>query len=253
MQGQTGAGTGFIVRRQLDGQDRFFVYTNQHVIAGGKTLPRALRADGTQVRLGKLVTAVNYDLAIFMLDAPELNFLELQSDVATQVNTGDQIATPGNSGGASTITFKYGHVVALGPQLVEMDALIKGGNSGGPIIHQNGRVIGIVAYFTEETKDDARIAGAERQTVIRRFGYRLDNVERWEVPDWARFVSQGERVARIESFSNDLVTLVQSDFRSWNANEEIGKIMSSFQKGLNSADSRKEALGNISNSFTLLT
>jgi len=95
LQGQGGAGTGFVVRRNLDGKERFFVYTNQHVIAGAKNLPRALRPDGTTVQLGKLVTAVNFDLAIFMLDAPEANFLELQPDVAGQVDVGDRLRHPG--------------------------------------------------------------------------------------------------------------------------------------------------------------
>lgn len=253
LQGQSGAGTGFVVRRNLDGKERFFVYTNQHVIAGAKTLPRALRPDGSKVQLGKLVTAVNYDLAIFMLDAPEENFLELQSDVDGQVNVGDRLATPGNSGGAATITFKYGQVVAIGPQLVEIDALIKGGNSGGPIIHENGRVIGIVSFFTEESKDDARLAGAQREVVVRRFGYRLDNVEKWEIPDWNRFVAQGERYARVESLSNDLLTLVRSQFETWNGNEEIGRIMNSFRKGLQSAESQKQALTDVSRAFTQLT
>ncbi len=252
MQGQSGAGTGFVVRRQLDGKDRFFVYTNQHVIAGAKSLPRAIRPDGSVVALGKLVTAVNYDLAIFMLDAPEENFLELQADVDATVNVGDPIATPGNSGGASTITFKYGQVVALGPQLVEIDALIKGGNSGGPIIHENGRVIGIVSYFTEESRDDPRIAGAQ-ETVVRRFGYRLDNVQKWEVPDWRRFVEQGERFARVEARSSDLVTLVRSGFETWNGNEEIGRIMNGFRRGLENANSEKQALSDVSRAFGQLS
>ena len=252
LQGPSGAGTGFVVKRTLEGKDRFFVYTNQHVIAGAKQLPRALRPDGSAVTLGKLVTAVSYDVAIFMLDGPEPNFLELQSDVAGQVNVGDRIATPGNSGGAATITYKFGRVVAIGPQLVEMDAQIKGGNSGGPILHENGRVIGIVSYFTEESKDDARITGAEAETVVRRFGYRLDNIERWEVPEWRRFVEQGERFARIESRSGDLVTLIQSGFETWNGNQEIGRVMNGFRKGLGSAKTEKQALTDVSKAFTQL-
>lgn len=252
LQGPAGAGTGFVVRRQIEGKDRFFVYTNQHVIAGAKTLPRAIRPDGSVVPLGKLVTAVNYDLAIFMLDQPEEHFLELQTEVDTQVNVGDRIATPGNSGGASTITFKFGKVVAIGPQLVEIDALIKGGNSGGPILHENGRVIGIVSYFTEEARDDPRIAGRQ-EIVVRRFGYRLDNVQKWEVPDWRRFVEQGERVARVEARSNDLITLVSSGLKTWNGNEEIGRIMGSFRRGLNSANSEKQALADVTRAFSQLS
>lgn len=247
-----GQGTGFIVKRKMGDKERFFVYTNQHVIAGCKTVPKALRADGTAVKLGKLVTAVNYDLAIFMIEGPEPNFLEIQEEVDKEISVGEPIGTPGNSGGGAAITFKYGKVVAIGPEVVEIDAMIKGGNSGGPILLRNGRVIGIVSYFTEETKDDARVSNAHMQTVVRRFGYRVDNVKSWETPNWERFVIQGEKVARVEATSEDLHTLVSTRFESWNGNEQIGEIMGQFRKNMNSARSQKEANGDISKVFTEL-
>jgi serine protease Do len=247
-----GQGTGFIVKRKVADKDRFFVYTNQHVIAGCKTIPKALRADGSAVRLGKLVTAVNYDLAVFMLEGAEPNFLEIQNDVDKEVPVGEPIGTPGNSGGAAAITFKYGKVVAIGPEVVEIDAMIKGGNSGGPILLRNGRVIGIVAYFTEETLDDPRVSDAGKKTIVRRFGYRVDNVKSWETPNWDRFVMQGEKVARVEATSQDLLMLVSSRFEKWNGNEKIGEIMGDFRKNMNSARSQKEANGDISKVFTEL-
>ncbi len=244
-----GEGTGFIVKRKVADKDRFFVYTNQHVIAGCKTLPKALRPDGSAVRLGKLVTAVNYDLAIFMIEGPEPNFLELQEEVDKNVRIGQAIGTPGNSGGAAAITFKYGNVVAVGPEVVEIDAMIKGGNSGGPILLDNGRVIGIVAYFVEETLDDPRVKNANKQSIVRRFGFRVDNVKTWETPNWERFVTQGEKVARVEATSQDLMTLVNSGFEKWNGNEKIGAVMGQFRRNINSARSQKEANGDISKVF----
>jgi hypothetical protein len=244
-----GQGTGFIVKRKVADKDRFFVYTNQHVIAGCKTVPKALRADGTAVRLGKLVTAVDYDLAVFMIEEPEPNFLEIQDSVDKDVPVGEPIGTPGNSGGGSAITFKFGKVVAIGPEVVEIDAMIKGGNSGGPILLRNGRVIGIVSYFKEETLDDARVRDADKKTIVRRFGYRVDNVKSWETPDWKRFVMQGEKVARVEAYSEDLLMLVNSGFEKWNGNEQIGEIMGDFRKNMNSAGSRREAYGDMSKVF----
>jgi hypothetical protein len=247
-----GQGTGFIVKRKVADKDRFFVYTNQHVIAGCKTVPKAQRADGSAVKLGKLVTAVNYDLAVFMLEGEEPNFLEIQSDVDKEISVGEPVGTPGNSGGGAAITYKFGKVVAIGPEVVEIDAMIKGGNSGGPILLRNGRVIGIVSYFTEETLDDARVSDADKETVVRRFGYRVDNVKKWETPDWRRFVTQGERVARVEATSEDFHALLKSRFKSWNGNEQIGEIMGKFQRSINGARSQKEAYGDMSKVFTEL-
>lgn len=245
-----GQGTGFIVKRQVNGKDRYFVYTNQHVLAGCKKLPKAFRADGSEVVLGKLVTAVNYDLAVFMLTAEETNFLEIEENVDQKVAVGAKIGAPGNAGGSSTIGYRFGQVVAIGPELVEIDAPIKGGNSGGPILLENGRVVGIVSFFKQETVDDPRLVGAGQQLMVRRFGYRVDNVKSWETPDWQRFVQQGERVARVESTSRDLLTLVDSGFSSWNGNERIGKIMGSFEKNVNAARNEKDAYGDVSKAFT---
>jgi len=248
---ETGQGTGFVVRREIDGKQRFFIYTNQHVIAGGANLPRAYRPDGSEVTLGRLITAVGYDLAIFALSEPEEYFLELQNDVSKEVSAGDKLATPGNAGGGSTITMKFGKVVAIGPELVEIDAMIKGGNSGGPIIHENGKVIGIVSYFRQETKDDPRIAKAQ-MLVVRRFGYRVDNIKSWETPDWKKFASQGKRVAEVTAFSKDLIELMETGFDSWNGNEEIGKVMQTVRKNLQNARSNREAYGDLARAYTSL-
>lgn len=219
-----GEGTGFIVRRNIKGTDRFFVYTNQHVIAGGKNLPKAYRSDGTQVPLGKMFTAVDYDLAIFTLSKPEEHFLEILEEVDRNIEVEERIATPGNAGGGSTITFKYGKVLSIGPELVEVDSMFKGGNSGGPILRRDGKVVGIVAFLREETVDDPRLT-ASPHTVVRRFGYRVDNIRKWETPDWKTFVAQGERFKKISEKSRDLEALVTSGFRNWNGNEEIGEAM----------------------------
>jgi serine protease Do len=202
------------------------------------------------VALGKLVTAVNYDLAIFMLTAEETNFLEIEQNVDQNVAVGARIGAPGNAGGASTIGYRFGQVVAIGPELVEINAPIKGGNSGGPILLENGRVVGIVSFFKQETVDDPRLVGAGQRLMVRRFGYRVDNVKSWETPDWQRFVQQGERVARVEATSRDLLTLVDSGFSSWNGNERIGKIMGSFEKNVNAARNEKDAYGDVSKAFS---
>lgn len=78
----------------------------------------------------------------------------------------------------------------------------------------------------------------------------MDNVKSWETPDWRRFVEQGERIARVESTSRDLLVLVESGFSIWNENEQIGKIMGSFQKNVNAASNEKDAYGDVSKVFT---
>jgi hypothetical protein len=54
----------------------------------------------------------------------------------------------------------------------------------------------------------------------------------------------------VESTSRDLLVLVESGFSIWNENEQIGKIMGSFQKNVNAASNEKDAYGDVSKVFT---
>ncbi|HVF33184.1 MAG TPA: trypsin-like peptidase domain-containing protein [Acidimicrobiales bacterium] len=145
--GGVGAGSGVILTD--DGE----VLTNAHVVAGASAV-RVLVAGEAQPRTATIVGAdPTADLALLRLDGPGgLRTVELGSSF--DVAVGDDVVAIGNALGLSggpTVT--RGIVSALDRSLetasgtmtglIQTDASISSGNSGGPLVNVDGEVIGI--------------------------------------------------------------------------------------------------------------
>jgi putative serine protease PepD len=143
----TGAGTGIIL--SADGE----VLTNAHVVDGATTI-RVTVAGASQSRAATLIGADEAaDLALLRItDADELPIAPLGSSGAVAV--GDDVVAIGNAlalRGGPTVT--RGIVSALGRTLdtrngtmgglIQTDASISSGNSGGPLVNAAGEVVGI--------------------------------------------------------------------------------------------------------------
>jgi len=82
------------------------------------------------------------------------------------------------------------------------------GNSGSPIIHvPTGKVIGVATYI-ERKKADYRKGRLE--PTIRRFGYRLDSITRWEPVRWWDYVDEQQTIENVQRRTMNLVTLLES-------------------------------------------
>jgi serine protease Do len=143
---QEAAGSGFVVRP--DG----YIVTNNHVIQGAEQIQVHLPNGGTYDAV--LVGGDDVrDLAVLKIDATGLEAARF-ADGSTRV--GDWVMTMGNAldlKGAPTVTL--GIVSGLGRtiqterypnyyyDLVQTDAAINSGNSGGPLVNLNGEVVGI--------------------------------------------------------------------------------------------------------------
>ncbi|PKB79678.1 MAG: hypothetical protein BZY88_12110 [SAR202 cluster bacterium Io17-Chloro-G9] len=140
------AGSGFVVR--ADG----YIVTNSHVIQGAEQIQVHLPSGGTYDAV--LVGADDVrDLAVLKIDATGLEAARF-ADGGTRV--GDWVMTMGNAldlKGAPTVTL--GIISGLGRtiqteqyplyyyDLIQTDAAINSGNSGGPLVDLNGEVVGI--------------------------------------------------------------------------------------------------------------
>jgi S1-C subfamily serine protease len=136
-----GIGSGFVLPGGV-------VVTNRHVI----DQPRAVTLntwDGVSLEASVTGIAVDSDLAILQLsEAAELPVAELRT---TPVEVGETVVAVGYPGGGPA-TVTTGSVVGLvdGELLNEpapvlrVDAVIRQGNSGGPLLDEEGRVVGIV-------------------------------------------------------------------------------------------------------------
>src|SRR6266436_3517936 len=127
-----------------------YLLTNNHVVAGAARL-RASMPDGSQIEAAPVGYDPATDLAILSLAAGGLPYAEFGSSARLRV--GQLVVAIGNPlGFQATVT--AGIVSALGRSLrspsgrlidsvIQTDAPLNPGNSGGPLVDGNGRVVGI--------------------------------------------------------------------------------------------------------------
>jgi serine protease Do len=140
------AGTGFVL--SSDG----YIVTNAHVVDGAESITVSLD-DGTTEDAELVAADPRSDLAVLHIDRTDLTALPIGDSDAIQV--GDPVVAIGNAldlGAEPTVT--GGIVSAKGrtiPEpngqilvdLIQTDAAISPGNSGGPLLSTDGHVVGI--------------------------------------------------------------------------------------------------------------
>ena len=146
----TGVGSGFI----YDASG--LILTNYHVVEGGGTLTVTLQ-DGRELA-GRVATSdPEHDLAVVKIDATGLPTVAIGSSASLKV--GQLVVAIGSPLGTFTDSVTSGILSATGrsitvgdpttrerrtmTNLLQTDAAINEGNSGGPLLDASGRVIGI--------------------------------------------------------------------------------------------------------------
>ncbi|MEQ9104625.1 MAG: trypsin-like peptidase domain-containing protein [Rhodothermales bacterium] len=150
------AGSGFII--SADG----YVVTNEHVAAGATQIAIAL-PDGTTFDARLVGTDTATDLALLKVDT-DVPLPYVEFDLASEPIVGEWVIALGNPFGlfeATDPSVTVGVVSAtnrdLTPQgnrfyldMIQTDAAINRGNSGGPLLNALGRVIGVnTAIYSE--------------------------------------------------------------------------------------------------------
>jgi S1-C subfamily serine protease len=145
-------GTGFV----LDRTGR--IVTNQHVVSGASFVHVSF-ADGTKVKARILAQDKLLDLAVIKVDVPAAVLKPLTLGDSDALRLGDPVMAIGNPFGLDR-SVSVGVVSGLRRQIeapngftlsnaIQTDAAINHGNSGGPLVDGQGRVVGVNAQIAD--------------------------------------------------------------------------------------------------------
>ena len=173
--GQVGSGSGAII--SPDG----YIITNNHVVDGASSL-QVIFSDGSQ-RDATLVGADSLmDLALLKVDGAVPTYIPIgDSDVLRQ---GETVIAIGSPLGEYKNSVTVGVISALNRNLdggmpeglIQTDAAINNGNSGGPLINMNGEIIGINTMVVRQSGNSTVVEGlgfAIPSNVMRRVSEQL--------------------------------------------------------------------------------
>ncbi len=135
-------GSGFII------DPSGIIVTNRHLIDGAFDI-KATLSDGTLVSASLLAASALVDIAVLKVNVDHV-LPRLEWGNSDDLQTGDPVLTIGNALGWGT-SVSAGIVSGLNRNLmdspfdnyIQTDASINHGNSGGPLINRDGKVVGI--------------------------------------------------------------------------------------------------------------
>jgi len=151
---QTGVGSGFV----FEYGGKKLILTNTHVIGGAKRLV-VKTVDGNEFEAKKLGADPANDIAVIEPVNPPSDLIALPLGNSAQVRVGERVIAVGNPFDFEN-TVTAGIVSAKGPReirdkrrdVIQTDAAINTGNSGGPLVDLGGNVIGINFAIFSPTK-----------------------------------------------------------------------------------------------------
>ena len=140
IQTQTSRGSGFFVTPDT-------VITNVHVV-GTESTVTIRRPDGATTMARVQTTSPVFDIAVLKVFGVASNQAILQLGTAASVRIGEEVIAIGTPLGFLQNTVSRGIVSGVrdvgGATLVQTDAAVNPGNTGGPLLNRSGTVVGII-------------------------------------------------------------------------------------------------------------
>ncbi|MGH3081993.1 MAG: S1C family serine protease [Gaiellaceae bacterium] len=154
--GATGGatGSGFVI------DEEGHIVTNQHVVNGAESVSVRF-ADGSEETAEIVGTDPSTDIAVLDVDRPTSLLTPLSFGAEGSLQVGNQVVAIGSPFGLEG-TLTTGVISALGREIqspngftienaVQTDAALNHGNSGGPVLDTQGRVVGVAAQIRSES------------------------------------------------------------------------------------------------------
>ncbi len=157
------SGTGIVL------DEHGLILTNDHVVQGARSMTVSSNGASSNAHAATLVgEEANNDLALIRVDPSGLGLKPLKLVSSSSVQVGDGVYAIGNPYGLNE-TLTRGIVSALGREIsapdgakitgaLQTDAALNPGNSGGPLLNNQGEVIGVNSQIAS---DAASVAGSQ--------------------------------------------------------------------------------------------
>ncbi len=227
--GGGGTGSGFLI--SPDG----FLMTNSHVVHGADAL-RAQTPDGREVRAEMIGDDPDTDLAILRIDLPELHHLRFAG--SERITVGQIAVAIGNPLGLDN-TVTAGIVSALGrtfpartgrliDNVLQTDAALNPGNSGGPLLNTRGEVIGVNTAIIPAAQGISFAIGSKTAEFIASWLIKEGRIRRGYIGVAGQDIAIHERVARFHNLrqrSGILVHTIQPDSAASESGVEVNDIL----------------------------
>jgi S1-C subfamily serine protease len=162
---KSSVGSGFFVSKHMGSTDAYVV-TNFHVIDGCKSAIRVRYPIYQPVNAYVHAVDPANDLALFSTKMPANGFPSFRLNL----KHGEQIASYGFAYGADFASFTMGNVTSVvgldnNTSAFQISAPVQPGNSGGPLLDMNGRVVGMAQGILGTLRAAEALGGAIPQNV----------------------------------------------------------------------------------------
>jgi putative serine protease PepD len=197
-------GTGIVLN------EKGLILTNDHVIAGATSITVDATGSTKTTRAAKVVgEEANQDLALISVNPSGLELTPLTLASSSSLEVGEGVYAIGNPYGLEE-TLTRGIISALDREIeapdgskiadaIQTDAALNPGNSGGPLINAEGKVIGVNSQIaTDESSSDGSQPGSTGVGFAISSNTVAEVVKKVEAGDGVTYASVEGSVARSE-------------------------------------------------------
>ena len=209
---------------------RLYVYTNVHVAAADRL--KFIDFNGDLVRHESIGEVVEWnasdhkgvDLVRFPLSSKVDYALSFKDRI--EIESRSNVWALGDSGGENILKSLPGRITGIGPDKIEVDCEFIPGNSGGPIVNEDGKVVGVASYMKLDKSPWAK--GTEQE--IRRIGWIIHSGYKWGEVTCNDLVEESRMID--DSINASLILIAVMELKASPEGFVVGDYLSDLSKDI---------------------